>query len=182
MPELPEVETTCRGIAPHVQGRRVAQLIVRDRRLRWPVPLALEQTLQGQAIHSVSRRAKYLLLALDQGTLIIHLGMSGHLRVLAADTVIKPHDHVDLVLDSGDCLRLNDPRRFGCVLWTDDPAQHPLLRELGPEPLESDFDGAHLHQRARQRSQAVKSFIMDAHTVVGVGNIYASEEVRLSRS
>ena len=176
MPELPEVETARRGIEPHLLGRIVTAVTVRDRRLRWPVPHALARELTGQAIRSVTRRAKYLLLNTAAGTAILHLGMSGSLRVLAADTPPQKHDHVDLVLDSGRLLRLRDPRRFGTILWTrGDAQQHALLKDLGPEPLEGDFDGDYLFERSRGRKLAVKLFIMNSHIVVGVGNIYASE-------
>ncbi|HSC48455.1 MAG TPA: bifunctional DNA-formamidopyrimidine glycosylase/DNA-(apurinic or apyrimidinic site) lyase [Gammaproteobacteria bacterium] len=176
MPELPEVETARRGIEPHLLGRIVTAVTARDRRLRWPVPHALARELTGQAIRSVTRRAKYLLLNTAAGTAILHLGMSGSLRVLAADTPPQKHDHVDLVLDSGRLLRLRDPRRFGTLLWTRGDAQrHALLKDLGPEPLEDGFDGEYLFKRSRGRKLAVKLFIMDSHVVVGVGNIYASE-------
>lgn len=176
MPELPEVETTRRGIAPALLGRSVASVVVRERRLRWPVPTTLGRKLTGQVIDTVERRAKYLLLGTRGGTLLAHLGMTGSLRVLDPATPLLTHDHADILLDSGRCLRFNDPRRFGCLLWiTGDPARHRLLNGLGPEPLADGFDGAHLWQRARGRRVAVKSFIMDASVVVGVGNIYASE-------
>ena len=179
MPELPEVETTRRGIAPVLEGRRVDALVVRQSRLRWPVPVArLRRELVGQRIEAVSRRAKYLLVRTGHGTALLHLGMSGSLRVLTASTPPGPHDHVDLVLDDGTCLRLRDPRRFGALLWTRrDPLHHPLLRELGPEPFATAFDGAYLHARAKGRRLAVKPFLMDGHVVVGVGNIYASESL-----
>lgn len=176
MPELPEVETTRRGILPHLQGQRIAGVVVRQPRLRWPVPPGLSRHLTGQVIGEVQRRAKYLLLPIGQGTLIWHLGMSGSLRVLPPATPLLTHDHIDLQLASGSVLRFNDPRRFGCVLWTtDDPSGHKLLKSLGPEPLTEDFDVDYLAARARGRSVAIKQFIMDAKVVVGVGNIYASE-------
>jgi len=176
MPELPEVETTRRGIAPSLQGRRIVKVIVRERRLRWPLPRGLERSLQGRCIGGVRRRAKYLLIDTDGGTLIAHLGMSGSLRVLDRHAPVAAHDHVDIVLDSGRCLRFNDPRRFGSLHWVrGDPAAHPLIAALGPEPLGPQFNGAALWQRARGRRVAVKQFIMNAHVVVGVGNIYASE-------
>jgi formamidopyrimidine-DNA glycosylase len=176
MPELPEVETTRRGIAPATTGRRVVAAIVREPRLRWPVPHDLPTLLQGQRVAQVGRRAKYLLLHLDRGALIIHLGMSGSLRVLPADTPPLRHDHVDLVLDSGECLRFNDPRRFGSVHYTAvDPLTHPLLRRLAPEPLDAEFDGRYLARAARGRSVAIKQFLMNGLVVVGVGNIYANE-------
>ncbi len=178
MPELPEVETTRRGISPHLVGRKVAGVIVREHRLRWPVPAGIEEILPGQTINRVDRRGKYLLLGFELGTLIIHLGMSGSLRVLLQPTAPAKHDHLDLVLEDGQCLRLRDPRRFGCVLWTDDdPALHPLLASLGPEPLGPLFNGSWLYRHARGRRCAVKSFLMDSHMVVGVGNIYASESL-----
>jgi len=176
MPELPEVETTRRGIAPSLEGRRIARVVVRERRLRWPVPRGLEKKLEGRRVTGVRRRAKYLLIDTDGGTLIAHLGMSGSLRVLGDDAELIDHDHVDLVLDSGRILRFNDPRRFGCLLWAgDEPDSHPLLENLGPEPLEPGFDGEYLWRRARGRRVAIKLFIMNAQVVVGVGNIYASE-------
>jgi formamidopyrimidine-DNA glycosylase len=178
MPELPEVETTRRGIEPHLRGRRVRAVVVRERRLRWPVPPELERELPGQTIDSVRRRAKYLLLDTPAGSLILHLGMSGSLRVLPARTAAQRHDHLDIVLDDGQCLRLRDPRRFGAALWTrDDPGRHPLLAGLGPEPLGKEFDGGHLFRLSRGRRVAVKEFIMQARVVVGVGNIYASESL-----
>ena len=176
MPELPEVETTRRGITPHALGERVTGVVVRDSRLRWPVPLELQTQLPGSQIESIRRRGKYILIATDTGTLIVHLGMSGSLRVLESDAAPGKHDHVDVQLGNGRTLRYNDPRRFGCMLWTlEDPAQHPLLRKLGPEPLEDEFSGEYLFARSRGRRSAVKSFIMDSHIVVGVGNIYANE-------
>lgn len=176
MPELPEVETTRRGIAPHLVGRRVTGLVVRERRLRWPVPPALDRALPGQIIEGVRRRAKYLLLDTAAGTAILHLGMSGSLRIVPSDTPPGKHDHVDILLDSGRCLRLTDPRRFGALLWTTQPVEtHELLAELGPEPLSAALDGSYLFTAARGRKVAVKHFIMDGHIVVGVGNIYANE-------
>jgi formamidopyrimidine-DNA glycosylase len=176
MPELPEVETTRRGIAPSVANRTIERLIVREPRLRWPVPRTLPAAIAGQAIRDLRRRAKYLLFDLDRGTLILHLGMSGSLRVMSADTRPLAHDHVDMVLDSGRCLRFNDPRRFGSLLWTvEDPLQHPLLQSLAPEPLSDEFDGEYLARKAKGRRVAIKQLIMNSHVVVGVGNIYASE-------
>ncbi len=181
MPELPEVETTRRGIAPHLLARRISRLVVRQPRLRWPVPPVLEKELPGQSILAVDRRAKYLLVGVDSGTLILHLGMSGSLRLIAADQPAGYHDHVDLVLDNERALRLTDPRRFGAVLWQ--PATdtgHPLLDHLGPEPLSEDFDGDYLFARSRRRRLPVKSLLMDQRIVVGVGNIYANEALFLS--
>jgi len=180
MPELPEVETTLRGIAPHLQGRRIAEVVVRNAALRWPVPESVAQA-EGQRVLDSRRRAKYLLVELERGGLLMHLGMSGSLRVCDADDAPRTHDHVDLVLDSGRCIRFNDPRRFGALLWCDrDPEAHVLLRNLGPEPLSDAFSGEHLWRLARGRRGAVKNFIMDGHIVVGVGNIYASEALFMS--
>lgn len=178
MPELPEVETTRRGVAPHVSGARLAAAIVREHRMRQPIPPDLDALLRGQRLREVKRRAKYLLFDFERGTLIVHLGMSGSLRVLKPATPPQLHDHVDLVFDNGVCLRLRDPRRFGLVLWcADDPATHPLLAELGPEPWDPRFNADYLAELAASRSGAVKNFVMDGHVVVGVGNIYASESL-----
>ena len=182
MPELPEVETTARGIAPHVVGQRITRVVVRERRLRRPIPRNFAASVTGQEIGEVRRRGKYLLLITADGTLIIHLGMSGSLRLVPAATAVEKHDHVDLQLSNGLALRLRDPRRFGLMLWThEDPACHPLLSGLGPEPLAADFDGEYLFQRSRGRRVAVKPFIMDAKVVVGVGNIYANEALFAAR-
>ena len=176
MPELPEVETTRRGIAPALLGRRVIDVVIRDRRLRWPIAAHLEESLRQQVVRRVERRAKYLLIGFDAGKLILHLGMSGSLRILDADTTPKGHDHWDIVLDSGKVLRFHDPRRFGSAHWTDtDPAAHPLLAKLAPEPLSESFDSDYLHRTTRRRAVAIKQFIMNSRVVVGVGNIYASE-------
>ncbi len=175
MPELPEVETTRRGIAPYVEGRRVVAATLRRANLRWPIPAAIVDELPGQRIETVRRRAKYLLLDAQSGSAILHLGMSGSLRVLPATTPVQLHDHVDLALDSGRVLRLTDPRRFGALLWQPRGETHELLRNLGPEPLSDDFDGDHLFARSRGRKSPVKHFLMDQAIVVGVGNIYAAE-------
>ncbi len=176
MPELPEVETTRRGIEPHVVGRRVAGVAVRESRLRWPVPADLQTALAGETVRWVTRRAKYLLLELTGGTLLIHLGMSGSLLVLKQASTPGRHDHVDIEWDDGSILRYSDPRRFGSLHWirVGDPI-HRLLANLGPEPLSPGFNGHYLHGRSRSRRQAVKSFIMDGRIVAGVGNIYAAE-------
>ena len=179
MPELPEVETTRRGIEPHITGREVRQVIVRDHRLRWPVPTDLSERLVGQRLITARRRAKYLLLDTASGTVMIHLGMSGSLRIMPADTPALFHDHVDIVLDDGRCLRYNDPRRFGSFHWLADD-DHALLRHLGPEPLSGDFTGKYLYQRSRGRKLAVKQFLMDGKIVVGAGNIYANEALFLA--
>lgn len=181
MPELPEVETTRRGIAPHIIGNQVTAVRVRDARLRWPVSPALARQLPGQVIVSVERRAKYLLLRTARNCLVLHLGMSGSLRIVTGATPAEKHDHLDIVFSNRICLRLRDPRRFGAAIWTGaDPQRHPLLANLGPEPLEAEFDGDHLFRRAHGRHVAVKQFIMDSHVVVGVGNIYASEALFLA--
>ena len=176
MPELPEVETTLRGLEPHLVGQRIGGVAVRHPQLRWPIPENLPKLLCGQTIHSIRRRAKYLLIECGSGTLILHLGMSGNLRILSAGTEVGKHDHFDLLLASGLLMRLRDPRRFGAVLWYEgDPAQHPLLAHLGVEPLEKEFDAAYLYCATRKRSAAIKLVIMDNHVVVGVGNIYTNE-------
>jgi len=175
MPELPEVETTRRGLAPHLVGRTVTALDIRQPRLRWPIPAALRKNLPGQRIDAIERRAKYLLVHTEAGSALLHLGMSGSLRVLPAATPFGAHDHVDWRLDSGRVLRFTDPRRFGSQLWQPVGKVHPLLAGLGPEPLSDDFDGDRLWERSRGRSAAVKTFLMDQAIVVGVGNIYASE-------
>ncbi len=177
MPELPEVETTRRGIAPYVTGARISEIIVRRRDLRQPVSESIHQ-LEGRRISGVSRRSKYLLLAIDDGsTLLIHLGMSGSLRVIDPADVWKKHDHVGITLGNGKQLRFHDPRRFGLVLRLTeaDPMSHALLKDLGPEPLEDGFTVDHLKAVCGIRSAAIKLVIMDAKAVVGVGNIYASE-------
>ncbi len=180
MPELPEVETTRRGVEPHCTGRQVERVIVRDSRLRWPVPDHLASTLSGQDIVAVERRGKYLLFQTVTGYLLVHLGMSGSLRVVEAAATPGRHDHIDVLLDGDTCLRYHDPRRFGCFLWQAKGGEHPLLANLGPEPLSADFDGLLLYRLSRRRKGPVKSFIMDGKVVVGVGNIYANEALFLS--
>ena len=175
MPELPEVETTRRGIAPHLIGQRVSRVIVRERRLRWPIPEDLDVRLSGQRIEAVERRAKYLLIKAEVGTLISHLGMSGNLRLVESGLPAAKHEHVDIELESGLALRYTDPRRFGAMLWSELPLEHELLVRLGPEPLTELFDGERLYQLSRGKAVAVKPFIMDNAVVVGVGNIYATE-------
>ena len=177
MPELPEVETTRRGLSPHLLGRLVTGVTLRRPDLRWPIPGEVARLLPGERILDVRRRAKYLLLDTEPGSALLHLGMSGSLRVLPASTVVAAHDHVDLGLDSGSVLRFTDPRRFGCLLWQPAGETHPLLRELGPEPLSAEFDGDYLYERSRGRSASVKTFLMDQAIVVGVGNIYAAESL-----
>jgi formamidopyrimidine-DNA glycosylase len=176
MPELPEVETTRRGIEPHLRGAFITRVIVRQPRLRWPIPAELDEMLQGQCIERVERRAKYLLIPFASGTLIMHLGMSGSLRIVPIGASIAKHDHVDIELSSGQVLRYTDPRRFGAILWqATGEAEHPLLVGLGPEPLTEQFSGDYLFELSRARKVPVKSFLMDGHIVVGVGNIYANE-------
>lgn len=184
MPELPEVESTRRGLAPHLLGRTVVAAVIRRRRLRLAIPRALDVALPGSVVRGVTRRAKYLLIETTTGTALVHLGMSGSLRLLPVGHAPGKHDHWDLVFDDGRVLRLNDPRRFGVLLWaTGDALAHPLLRDLGPEPLELDAAAlaAHLAARARGRKGAVKQFLMDQKVVVGVGNIYASEALFRAR-
>ncbi len=175
MPELPEVETTRRGIAPHIVGRRVIAVTLRRPDLRWPIPPQIAEELPGQRIDAARRRAKYLLLDAQSGSAIVHLGMSGCLRVLPQSTPPRPHDHVDIHLDDGALLRLTDPRRFGALLWQPLGHTHELLAHLGPEPLDDDFHATYLMRAAAGRSAPVKHFLMDQRIVVGVGNIYAAE-------
>ncbi len=178
MPELPEVESTRRSIAPYLAGKKIVKILIRNYQLRWPVSTELLKELPGRQILRVDRRAKYLLLGTDAGTMIFHLGMSGRLRILSANTQILKHDHIDLVLESGQCLRFNDSRRFGALIWTlEQPEQHPLLQALGPEPFDPQFSGIYLYNRAKRRAIAVKTFIMDSHLVAGIGNIYANESL-----
>jgi formamidopyrimidine-DNA glycosylase len=177
MPELPEVETTRRGVAPLLEGRRVTGVVVRDARLRWPVSPELPALLTGCMLRRVQRRAKYLLFDFGERWLLLHLGMSGSLRVVPSASQAQPHDHLDIRFGK-QCLRLRDPRRFGAAICIEDrPEAHPLLAKLGPEPLSEAFDGDYLFRRSRGRSAAVKSFLMDQHVVVGVGNIYANESL-----
>jgi formamidopyrimidine-DNA glycosylase len=176
MPELPEVETTRRGIAPLVAGRVIEKIVVREPRLRWRVSSDLAIAAAGQRVRELRRRAKYLVFDLERGAMILHLGMSGSLRLTSHATAPLLHDHIDVLLDSGVCLRFNDPRRFGSLLWTtDDPLTHPLLSTLAPEPLSVEFDGEYLARVAKHRSVAIKQLLMNSRVVVGVGNIYASE-------
>ena len=176
MPELPEVETTVRGISPEILGRTVTDVIVRESRLRWPVPDALRNHVVGNVVSAAYRRAKYILINVGEGHVLIHLGMSGSLRIAASDEPPQTHDHIDIEIDIERRLRLRDPRKFGCVLWIPgDVSQFPLLARLGCEPLSDEFGGNYLYPRSRNRKTAVKNFIMDSRVVVGIGNIYASE-------
>ena len=182
MPELPEVETTRRGLLAAMQGVRIDHAVVRERRMRQRISRLLPQCVAGLAISALNRRAKYLLIDCGTGTLIVHLGMSGRLWLVDRDTPPEKHDHFDLVLANGKTVRLRDPRRFGLVLWqTGDVMQHPLLASLGPEPLSVEFNGTALYNATRKRSAAIKLVIMDSHVVVGVGNIYASEALFRAR-
>jgi len=181
MPELPEVETTRRGITSHIINRNIVEVIVRQRQLRWPIPANLRKVLIGQSISRVDRRGKYLLLQTQAGTLLVHLGMSGSLRVIGKALPAEKHDHVDIVFENETVLRLRDPRRFGAMLWTSrDPLQHKLLKDLGVEPLTDNFSAEYLYQLSRLRKVAIKALIMDSHIVVGVGNIYANEALYLA--
>jgi formamidopyrimidine-DNA glycosylase len=177
MPELPEVEITRRGIAPQIVGHRLTSVAARIPALRYPLPTSLAQLLTGKTLHAISRRGKYLLFDFGDGHVLLHLGMSGSLRIVTASTEVQKHDHVDLVFDTT-VLRLRDPRRFGALLWlTGDPQVHPLIASLGVEPLSDAFSATHLHTRLAGRSVAIKQALMDSHIVVGVGNIYASESL-----
>lgn len=181
MPELPEVETTRKGITPQALGQTIEHIHIRHTQLRWPVDLNLTTLLPDLKITAIKRRGKYLLLQTPKGHLIIHLGMSGNLRILPQNTPVKKHDHIDLVLENKMCLRYHDPRRFGAWLWFEgDILTHPLLSKLGPEPLEESFNADYLFQASRQRKVMIKTFIMNSHIVVGVGNIYANESLFLS--
>ncbi len=176
MPELPEVETVRRGILPYLEGERITSVQIRNPNLRWPIPADLPEQLTGYFITAVDRRGKYLLLRSSKGSVIIHLGMSGHLRVISTNMQSNKHDHFEIMLESGYRLVFNDPRRFGAILWVvDDPLLHPLLAELGPEPLSRSFTGDYLFKQSREKRLTVKQFLMNNHHVVGIGNIYANE-------
>ncbi|HED33054.1 MAG TPA: bifunctional DNA-formamidopyrimidine glycosylase/DNA-(apurinic or apyrimidinic site) lyase [Gammaproteobacteria bacterium] len=178
MPELPEVETSRSGIEPYILHQTVTCVIIRQKKLRWPIPASIKTQLVGQAIQRVERRGKYILLRTEAGTLILHLGMSGSLRITDKNTVAEKHDHLDICFNNKKILRLRDPRRFGAVLWTrTNPLKHKLLKNLGPEPLSADFNAGYLYQASRNRKVAIKTLIMNSQIVVGVGNIYASESL-----
>ncbi len=179
MPELPEVETTCREISPHIKEKTIIQVVIRQKQLRWPIPDDLEKLLDQSVVAHVFRRAKYILIENETvHTLIIHLGMSGSLRIVSLDVLPKKHDHVDFIFSDNTVLRYNDPRKFGAILFTDKPViQHKLIQHLGVEPLSEQFSGDHLYQLSKNKKMAVKSFIMDGHIVVGAGNIYANESL-----
>ena len=176
MPELPEVETSCRGIEPHMLNKKIKKVTIRQHKLRWPIPKNLPSLAESQKVTRIYRRAKYIVLQLEKGNIIIHLGMSGSLRICTAKTAAEKHDHIDIHLSNNKILRLRDPRKFGCVLWQGkDIDQHRLIKPLGPEPLEDNFTAEYLHLKAHKRQCSIKTLIMNSHIVVGVGNIYASE-------
>jgi len=182
LPELPEVETTLRGISPHILGKSLKKVVIRNRQLRWPVDDQLEEKLTNKKLQQLSRRGKYLLLQFNHGTALWHLGMSGSLCITNSKQPVTSHDHVDWVFNKNTILRFNDPRRFGCLLWTTEPPEeHKLLASLGPEPLSEEFDGNYLFRHSRKRSKPLKSWLMDSKTVVGVGNIYANEALYKSK-
>lgn len=180
MPELPEVETTRSGIEPHIQGRAIQKLVIRNPNLRWPVPNFLPDMIEGEVVQSVSRRGKYILLQLSMGSVMIHLGMSGSIRIVDPKHPVEKHDHLDFCFSGGKVMRFTDPRRFGSVLWQPQGEIHELLHKLGPEPLSDEFNVDYLKQKCEGRKTAIKQLIMDSHIVVGVGNIYATEALFLA--
>lgn len=178
MPELPEVETSLQGIKPHISDSYIQRINIYHPTLRWPIEKNLDAILQGQQLLSLQRRGKYLILSFANGHLLLHLGMSGSLRIVEPSTLLEKHDHFEMIFTNNKALRLRDPRRFGAVLWTpDDWQHHKLIASLGPEPLSDDFHVAYLYQQSRNKSVSIKTFIMNSHVVVGVGNIYASESL-----
>ncbi len=181
MPELPEVETTLRGIEPHILNIPINKILVRAKKLRWPIPeKTLKNNLIGNSFYSINRRAKYLIFKSKLGHLLVHLGMSGCLKILHRFDEPNKHDHLDFVFKNGTCLRFTDPRKFGSILWTQDPEKHFLIKNLGPEPLGNSFSGTYLFEKSRRRKLPIKSFIMNANVVSGIGNIYANEALFLS--
>ncbi len=180
MPELPEVEITCLGIKEHVINKAIHRVLVRNPNLRWPVPSDINKKLKGQKILSVLRRAKYILMQLESGYIMLHLGMSGNLRVVNKNEKPEKHSHIDVILADDNCLRFTDHRRFGSFLWTEDPSTHKLIRDLGPEPLSKEFNALYLASVLEKRSSPIKNVIMDNKIVVGVGNIYATEALFLT--
>jgi|TARA_B110000305_G_scaffold230381_1_gene282509 formamidopyrimidine-DNA glycosylase len=181
VPELPEVETTLRGIEPHILNRQITSISVRNPSLRWPVPVnSLKDNLVSNSFLSIRRRGKYLILESLKGFVLIHLGMSGCLRIFDNNSAPEKHDHIDVCFDDNSILRYTDPRRFGSFLWTEEPESHVLINKLGPEPLGNEFSGTHLFKKSRKKKMPVKNFIMDSQVVVGVGNIYASEALFLA--
>jgi formamidopyrimidine-DNA glycosylase len=182
MPELPEVETTCRGIAPHILQQSVTRMTIRQHQLRWPVPSALPRLLKNEKLIRIQRRGKYLLFHFSKGVLLWHLGMSGRMQILSAITPPQKHDHIDMVFSNQYCLRFTDPRRFGACLWLkDDPATHPLLVHMGPEPDSDEFNANYLHDYCQKRKQAIKQVLLDQKAVAGVGNIYAAEALHAAK-
>lgn len=182
MPELPEVETTKAGITPFILNQKIKKIIIRNDSLRWPVPLHLKTTLPGQTIHRVDRRAKYIILTCDTGNIICHLGMSGHFKIILDDTPILKHDHIDFIFENGVCLRYHDPRRFGCILWTELPiSEFYLFRKLGLEPLNKNWKPVDLMTMTQRKNIAIKLFLMNQENIVGIGNIYASEALFLAK-
>lgn len=182
MPELPEVEVTRLGISPHLLQQEIKEVIIRNAKLRWVIPTTFRKNTINQTVHKIERRGKYLLFYIDHGHILIHLGMSGSLRIVKSNKPVTKHDHLDIIFLNGNILRLHDPRRFGSVIYTKkDPLKHKLLKNLGQEPLKQQFDGAWLYQKAKNRKQTSKMFIMDNTNLVGVGNIYANESLFLAR-
>jgi len=182
MPELPEVETVRQGLLPHLLQQKITDIIIRHPHLRFPIPTQLKAQVRGQKVLNISRRGKYLIFTLPKGNLIWHLGMSGSMRVLLKPLPARKHDHVDLIFSNQTCLRFNDPRRFGALLWTEqDPLLHPLLIKLGPEPLSKEFSTQYLWEKSRNKKVAIKTFLMNSQIVVGVGNIYAAEALFKAR-
>ena len=178
MPELPEVETTRLGIVSHLKGKKIEQVIIYQPKLRWPIPVNLPQLIKGKTINDITRRGKYLLFHFKNGTMLIHLGMSGSLRLTHNKVEKDPHEHIEFIIGNKYSLRLRDPRRFGAVLWTSsDPAHHLLLDKLGPEPLEKEFKPAYLYEKSRKRKTSIKDFLMNSHIVAGLGNIYVNESL-----
>lgn len=178
MPELPEVETTRRGISPHIVGKKIKTVTVRNGQLRWPIESSLPKILSGSKLKDIERRGKYLVLKFEQGHVLWHLGMSGSLRICKKSETPKLHDHIDVAFSNGNILRYHDPRRFGAVVWTQEPvAEHKLIAHLGPEPLSPDFTAEYCFEKSRKRKQAIKTWVMDSKIVVGVGNIYANESL-----
>ncbi len=175
MPELPEVETTRRGIEPHVVGKAIESVIVRQPSLRWPVSPELSQVMTGNRVTGIARRAKYLLFSTNTGRMMVHLGMSGSLRIINGSSTPRKHDHIDIAFKDGTVLRYHDPRRFGSIFWIPEGSSHELIDSLGPEPLSDEFNGRYLYELSRRRKVAIKLFIMNSKVVVGVGNIYANE-------
>lgn len=181
MPELPEVETTARALRPVLRGRKVSTVVIRNRRLRWPVPADLEDSLSGARVLDVTRRAKYLLIRTNRGTLIVHLGMSGSFCIVPREKPPGKHDHIDIVTDRGRIIRYHDPRKFGSFHWTTaDPDTHRLLAGLGPEPWDDTVNGEYLYSLSRRRPGPIKAFLMDGRVMVGIGNIYANEALFLA--